>query len=316
MSMVFDARKRAERSKRAQQAAASTSQLPDGGSLPADVPNTPPASQAAARHALPSTEAADNTPLGLRVERRTNDWRLKWNRNAAVNALRGRLSITDGAMNKQLDLDAHELQTGSIVYTPVTEDVVLRLEIVGPESQAPIGESVRLVGGTRPLLRSQIQVRGMPRGGESRIARSNAAWAKHLESAKDASAQRAPVVRSLLRIPRSEPASTAPAVPNLSDEFAPARAREPGNLEPATLISRRNPVYPAIAKQSLISGSVEVHFRISPRGNVYDVKSVHGSPILAQAAIEAVEEWRYEPARLNGAPIDSRGSTNFDFKLN
>ena len=312
--MVFDARKRAERSKRAQQAAASTSQLPDGGSLPADVPNTPPASQAAARHALPSTEAADNTPLGLRVERRINDWRLKWNRNAAVNALRGRLSITDGAMHKQLDLDAHELQTGSIVYTPVTEDVVLRLEIVGPESQAPISESVRLVAGARPLLPSQKQQTAP--GAEPRIARSNAAWAKHLESAKDASAPRAPVVRSLLRIPRSEPAPTAPAVPNLSGEFAPARAPDPGNLEPATLISRRNPVYPAIAKQSRISGNVEVHFRISPRGNVYDVKSVHGSPILAQAAIEAVEEWRYEPARLNGAPIDSRGSTNFDFKLN
>jgi TonB family protein len=314
--MVFDARKRAESSKRAQEAAASTSQLPDAGGLPSDVPSIPPASQAPAHHALSSTEAADNTPLGLRVERRTNDWRLKWNRNAAVNALRGRLSITDGAMHKQLDLDAHELQSGSIVYTPATEDVVLRLEIVGPESQAPISESVRLVGGARPLLPSQTQLTGMPRGGESRIARSNAAWAKHLESAKDASAQRAPVVRSLLRIPRSEPASTAPEVPNLSEEFAPVRAREHGNLEPATLISRRNPVYPAVAKQSLISGSVEVHFRISPQGNVYDVKSVHGSPILAQAAIEAVEEWRYEPARLNGAPIDSRGRTNFDFKLN
>jgi TonB family protein len=322
--MVFDARKRAERSKRAQEAASSTPQLPDAASPPSDVPNiapklTPPASHTAARQHLSSSETADSTLLGLRVERRTNDWRLKWNRNAAVNALRGRLSITDGAVHKQLDLDAHELQTGSIVYTPVTEDVVLRLEVVGSESQAPMSESVRLVVGAKPPLPSQMQVRGMPRGGESRIARSNAAWAKSSESSKRGGAQGAPVVRSLLRVPRSEPASTAPEVAKLSrelaQELAHERAREHGNLEPAILISRRNPVYPAIAKQSLISGSVEVHFRISPQGNVYDVKSVQGSPILAQAAIEAVEEWRYEPARLNGAPIDSRGSTNFDFKL-
>ena len=264
--MVFDARKRAERSKRAQEAAASSSQLPDAGSLPSDVANTPPAPQPAARHALSSVEAPDHTPLGLRVERRINDWRLKWNRNAAVNALGGRLSITDGAMHKQLDLDAHELQTGSIVYTPLTEHVVLRLEIVGPESQAPISESLRLVAGARPLLPSQKQLTGMPPGGEPRIARSNAAWAKQLESAKDASAQRAPVVRSLLRIPRSEPAPAAPAVPNLSEEFAPARAPEPGNLQPATLISRRNPVYPAIAKQSLYFGECRSAFPYQPAG--------------------------------------------------
>lgn len=67
--------------------------------------------------------------------------------------------------------------------------------------------------------------------------------------------------------------------------------------------------------QQLISGRVEVHFRISPEGKVYDVKSVKGSPILARAAVEAVATWHYEPARLNGAPIDSLGSTNFDFKL-
>ena len=49
-----------------------------------------------------------------------------------------------------------------------------------------------------------------------------------------------------------------------------------------------------------------MHFRISSEGNVYDVKSVKGSPILARAAIEAVEAWCYEPARLNGTPIDSQ----------
>ena len=86
-------------------------------------------------------------------------------------------------------------------------------------------------------------------------------------------------------------------------------------IEPAMLIVRTDPVYPAIARQSHISGSVEVQFRISPEGRVYDVKSLKGWPILAKAAIDAVATWRYEPARRNGTPVDSQMRTNFDFQL-
>jgi periplasmic protein TonB len=124
---------------------------------------------------------------------------------------------------------------------------------------------------------------------------------------KGAVAQQAPIVRSLLRVPRSASLFTAPRASNV--------VQHGGQSEPATLISAQNPIYPAIAKQHLISGSVEVHFRISREGKVYNVKSAHGSPVLAKAAIEVVETWRYEPARLNGEPIDSQASTNFDFKL-
>jgi TonB family protein len=86
-------------------------------------------------------------------------------------------------------------------------------------------------------------------------------------------------------------------------------------IEPATLIVGRNPVYPKIAKEHLISGNVEVRFRISPEGKTYDVESVKGAPILAAAAIDAAKAWRYRPARLNGVAIDSQASTNFDFRV-
>jgi TonB family protein len=114
-------------------------------------------------------------------------------------------------------------------------------------------------------------------------------------------------VRSLLRVPRAEPRSAALGSASLT--------LEGGNIEPATLILPKDPLYPAIAKQSLISGSVEVQFRISPEGKVYDVRSVKGLPVLARAAIEAVEARSYEPARLDGTPIDSQATTNFDFRL-
>jgi TonB family protein len=119
--------------------------------------------------------------------------------------------------------------------------------------------------------------------------------------------QQGPIVRSLLRMPRCVLRSLAPSEPG------PCQAT--GSVEPATLILPKDPMYPAVARECSVSGRVEVQFRISPEGKVYDVKSVMGAPILARAAMEAVAARRYEPARLDGAPIDSQATTNFDFRL-
>lgn len=97
--------------------------------------------------------------------------------------------------------------------------------------------------------------------------------------------------------------------------FATPSSRLSGGSDPAIVVLPSNPIYPKAAKQGLIGGSVEVHFRISPEGKVYSVRSVKGPPILAQAAVEAVERGHYVPARLNGTCIDSQASARFDFKL-
>jgi TonB family protein len=124
-----------------------------------------------------------------------------------------------------------------------------------------------------------------------------------LVNAKAAAAEQRPLVRSLLRLHRPDPGSAAP------------RSSLAGTGEPAIVVLPSDPIYPAVAKQQLIGGSVEVLFRISSEGNVYGVRSVKGPPILAQAAIKAVENGQYGPARLNGACIDSQVTARFDFKL-
>jgi TonB family protein len=128
---------------------------------------------------------------------------------------------------------------------------------------------------------------------------------------RDKAAQRGPLVRSLLRMPRLGPrgAGGGGVTANTFGNLGKA-----GGSRPAMLILPEDPLYPEIAREQQISGSVEVQFRISPEGKVYDVKSV-GLPLLARAAIEAVEARSYEPARLNGAPIDSQASTSFVFRL-
>lgn len=135
----------------------------------------------------------------------------------------------------------------------------------------------------------------------ARIASSHGSWARDI-GFNSVEAAQAPLVRSLLQTPRTRPLG--------------AKHGSNDGLEPATLLVRRNPIYPLIAKEHLISGSVEVHFCISSEGTTYDVKPVKGSPVLAAATIKAVQAWRYEPARLNGVPVDSQASTSFDFSLN
>ena len=120
-------------------------------------------------------------------------------------------------------------------------------------------------------------------------------------------AQQGPIVRSLLRMPRGVLRALPPSEPGSSQAT--------DSVEPATLILPKDPMYPEVARECSVSGRVEVQFRISPEGKVYDVKSVTGAPILARAAMEAVAARRYEPARLDGAPIDSQATTNFDFRL-
>jgi outer membrane biosynthesis protein TonB len=87
-----------------------------------------------------------------------------------------------------------------------------------------------------------------------------------------------------------ETAEKPPMVPTLrnigtdsSEQPVPTPAavnplRQGGNIDPPERIVGKNPAYPPLAKQSHITGIVEVHFRVSVEGRVYDVHAVKGSP--------------------------------------
>lgn len=69
------------------------------------------------------------------------------------------------------------------------------------------------------------------------------------------------------------------------------------------------PAYPELAKKNNIQGTTRLQVTISPDGSVKDVKVLGGSPVLAQAATEAVKKWKYEPA-----PNETSAVLSFDFK--
>jgi protein TonB len=61
-------------------------------------------------------------------------------------------------------------------------------------------------------------------------------------------------------------------------------------------------VYPAVAKQTHIQGTVIVDAILDEHGNVIEMKVVSGPPLLIQAALDGVGRWKYEPTYLNDEP--------------
>jgi TonB family protein len=73
--------------------------------------------------------------------------------------------------------------------------------------------------------------------------------------------------------------------------------------------SRVEPVYPDLARKMNITGTVKVAVTVSPNGTVKDAKVVGGHPLLANAALDAVKKWRFEPASM-----ESSGVVDFKFE--
>jgi protein TonB len=76
------------------------------------------------------------------------------------------------------------------------------------------------------------------------------------------------------------------------------------HLDPAMLIYRVDPVYPALPKQMHQEGRVELHARIASDGSIQSLEVVAGDPMFFQSALEAVRQWRYRPTILNGQPVE------------
>ena len=70
------------------------------------------------------------------------------------------------------------------------------------------------------------------------------------------------------------------------------------------LIHRVQPVYPLVARQAGIQGTVVLQAVISRSGAVENLEAVSGHPMLVKAAMDAVRQWRYRPYFLNDQPVE------------
>lgn len=93
------------------------------------------------------------------------------------------------------------------------------------------------------------------------------------------------------------PVAVAPAV---EGSKRPLRVR--GEVRPPRLIFGPAAVYPILASQSHVHGTVVIDAIIDEHGNVVQEKVISGHPLLLQAALKAVSERKYEPTILDGEP--------------
>jgi periplasmic protein TonB len=105
------------------------------------------------------------------------------------------------------------------------------------------------------------------------------------------------------------------SAPVLATTLAPKRIRVPARTAEANLVYDVAPSYPPEAGRARIEGTVVLLAVIGKDGTVQDVRVEKGVPVLAQAAIEAVRQWRYRPYLVNGEPVEVDSQITINFTL-
>jgi periplasmic protein TonB len=82
---------------------------------------------------------------------------------------------------------------------------------------------------------------------------------------------------------------------------APVRAHT--LLRPPVRVRDVSPVYPETARMARVQGVVIVEAVISTTGDVVEARVLRSQPLLDQAALDAVRQWKYTPSLLNGVPV-------------
>ena len=95
----------------------------------------------------------------------------------------------------------------------------------------------------------------------------------------------------------------------------PARITKGGDVQMANAINKVTPVYPQLARQARVQGTVRLHTLIDKDGKVIDATYVSGPAMLAQAAIDAVKQWRFHPTMLNNTPVQVECVFELNFSL-
>jgi protein TonB len=93
------------------------------------------------------------------------------------------------------------------------------------------------------------------------------------------------------------------------------RTRVGGQVQEARIIAKPTPIYPPLARQARIQGRVVLHAIIDKEGRVSELESVSGHPLLIRAALDAVQNWRYQPTILNGEPVEVDTTIDVNFVL-
>ena len=81
------------------------------------------------------------------------------------------------------------------------------------------------------------------------------------------------------------------------------------------LVRKVEPLYPHLAKISRVQGVVILQVTVDEEGSVSDIRVLRGHPLLDDAAVQAVQQWKYSPTFLNGEPVPVTATVTVIFSL-
>jgi len=96
---------------------------------------------------------------------------------------------------------------------------------------------------------------------------------------------------------------------------APAQISVGGDVQAGLLLNMIPPVYPLMARQRRISGTVVLRAIIATDGKVKSLSVISGPTLLTEPAMNAVRLWTYKPTLLNGIPVEVKADIAVNFKL-
>lgn len=114
----------------------------------------------------------------------------------------------------------------------------------------------------------------------------------------------------------SHPPPPPPRVEAEKPQIPNKPIRVSSGVQEAMLLRRVVPVYPVLARQARISGTVQLMSVIAKDGTVQKLQVVSGHPLLVQAALDAVRQWVYRPTLLSGQPVEVICPIAVTFTLN
>ncbi len=111
------------------------------------------------------------------------------------------------------------------------------------------------------------------------------------------------------------PVAPPPGTVEVKSEKPIPRIVVGGNVQAAKIVRRVMPVYPALARQACVEGTVSLLGVIATDGTVRQLRVLSGHPLLVQAALDAVRQWVYRPTLLNGDPVEVQAPIEVHFTL-
>ena len=291
-------------------------------------------------------------PIALKVERQGTDLSVTWNHNSPLvsRAETGRLTIYDGAA-REFPLDKNHIRSGSVVYSPVTSQVRVQLDLQGSD-QRITSESVMVILGRQGTADSSQPVGVEPRRpfppvpgdvrtselpGASRAITGVRASREFLPPQDSAAVQSQtaelappPAVTAINSAPTGVlPPTLAPSysppppqVPNAlstvdtKPEASPQPPERPPDYVPPVPIQQPLPPRLTSVQRSFISRTVliEIKVFIDASGKVRKTEPLtHANPLLVSTAQRAASLWTFHPALKAGQSVPSEMILRFKF---